>query len=541
MVDSITGVIDIDSSAIGLCSIRYEFLGDCPIADSFTVDIYRFSSNLYYPDDSVCILDTKLYPDSNASNSGTFFAVPPLPNGTLHPDSGWVVPSINVVGTYEINYRIDSGGCQDTFLVNPSLVLYEPFDPTISYAPHVCLDSMNPMPSIVDSGGTFKVLPGPGTCILDSTTGEIDLPSSSAGVYTIEYSFEGDCPVSDSAMIEIHDSLQTSFFYSQDTFCALPDTIQPILSSNFINGFSFNVIQGPILAMNASNGTIVLDTQTPDSLYVIEYGASSPFMCPQFSRDTFRILEGDNPMFEYELPSYCDSMLVALPLLNTLPASLGYYLGDSGLVWADSLQGHIDLTQSSLGLHTIIFIPTGGIYCPGSKTATINIVAYDTMVTFGYPQDTFCFQGGLVHPLINGDSSGFYSGDSIWLDWTTGVVNLDLTPVGDHQVEYHLTGVCQEVLSYGFHVEPREDASFSFAKEDYCPNEATPYPISDSIATPGGIFSGSNGLVIDSLTGKIDLANSSNKLHSVSYTTPGRCPSTNSDTLNIYDDVSPLF
>lgn len=540
VVDAVTGIIDLASSDVGLCMIKYAFLGDCPIADSATVDIYHFDAKFGYADYQACTLDAPMLPMvDTASNGGIFFTSPSMTSG-FDPNTGEIDPGTGPVGIFDIYYVIDSGGCRDTFAVDTAVEIYLPFDPTISYESPICLSSLDPLPVTVDTGGVFRVISGP--CVIDPATGEVDLAASGAGSCEVEYAFGGDCPIADTFLIDLRDTNQTRFWYLQDTFCAFVDTIVPMVDNNFVWGKSFFIVSGPFLPMDPGTGTIFLDTLTPATTFVVEYGDTSDFLCPSIWRDTFTILDGTSPNFYYFDSVYCDSSLEAHVETSSLGASVGIFSGDSGLVFSDILTGAVDLAQSSPGLHQITFTPTGGIFCPGSKEAQIRIVPYDLQTSLTYPQDTVCHLDGLYLPVIQGDTTGrfFYTGGPTWLDTTNGAVNLDLIPIGDYTVNYQLRGVCQESFTSGFNVEEREDPAFAYSQPAYCPNEAFPLPLAGSFASPGGIFAGSPGLVIDSTSGKVELPASLSDIYWIYYTTPGRCPSTDSVRLEIYDRVNPL-
>ena len=61
-----------------------------------------------------------------------------------------------------------------------------------------------------------------------------------------------------------------------------------------------------------------------------------------------------------------------------------------------------------------------------------------------------------------------------------------------------------------------EDASFSYASATYCQDGADPTP---SVTTPGGVFSSTAGLSINSTIGEIDLDASTPGTYTVTYTT----------------------
>jgi hypothetical protein len=96
----------------------------------------------------------------------------------------------------------------------------------------------------------------------------------------------------------------------------------------------------------------------------------------------------------------------------------------------------------------------------------------------------------------------------------------------------------QDGIVYAYYGKPRE-AAFHLAAENYCITEVDPLPIYDGLE--GGLFAGSDGLVIDVATGAIDLSASTPGTHTIYYTFEGFCTQTDSTSLTIYELPDPGF
>jgi gliding motility-associated-like protein len=109
-------------------------------------------------------------------------------------------------------------------------------------------------------------------------------------------------------------------------------------------------------------------------------------------------------------------------------------------------------------------------------------------------------------------------------DISNGSVTLTLTtddPAGD------CIAVSESMV---LSVTPMDDAYFSYDAGTFCITGANPIP--NAISAPGGTFSGSTGLVIDPISGLIDLtASGVGGPFTVTYTTNGTCP--NASTFDV--------
>ena len=81
-------------------------------------------------------------------------------------------------------------------------------------------------------------------------------------------------------------------------------------------------------------------------------------------------------------------------------------------------------------------------------------------------------------------------------------------------------------------------ATIAYQDSAYCQlgNSDTP-----TVSPAGGAFAGTSGLKIDATNGIIDLENSAPGLHKITYTTPGLCPVTATDSIWIEAAPKPLF
>lgn len=540
-INDTTGEINLAASSSNvLHTVTYRSgVGSCQDSAFVYVTVLEYLADFHYGADTFCIMPGGYLPifNSHIGPSGIYSADP----AGLAIDSitGEINPMLSSTGNYVVQFSMDST-CSAVFEANDSIRIELALSATFIYSSDsICLNATNnPIPVPAEPGGVYSVLSG--ACIIDSVTGEIFLDSSSAGSCLIEYTLPGDCSISDSNNIVLVDPANSTFYYTQDTFCTTGGSAVPVVDSNFTFGYSWTVLQGVGLNIDPSTGVIDLGISLPDTFVVAYYTAQE--QCPTTTLDTFEILNGQAPHFSYTDTVFCNTSGTASVLMGTLNSTNGYFSSSTNLV-IDPLSGDVDLANSTPGTHTVTFTVTSGIVCPQQQTSTIEIVAYDNSTSFVYPQDTFCKGDLSITPTIFGDTSGVFSMavQPPPIDSGSGMVDFANLTAGDYTVTYSLNGICQEIYSENFHLLDDEDPSFSYSSNTYCPNDGNQLP--QSIATPGGTFSADNGLVVGPVTGQLFLASANDSLGwigNVYYTTPGRCQAMDSVELVIYPEVPSL-
>lgn len=505
----------------------------CGSGTQVNVQIRTFSASFSYPDDTVC----QAIPFMNYSPSSTFgnggfdvrYTLPQNQTGlSLDVNTGTIRPDLSLPGTYNVLYVIDDSVCVDTFYSGNSVTVTLSPDSTIIYpATHCFLDS-NLLPTyIATPGGIFSASPSGLT--IDPQTGLINMATSVQGSYNITYNLANTgCPVDDQVQFQILDTLVSYFHYLRDTFCS-DHGIAIAIEDNGNGGIYTQVNTGNPILLNPTNGEIQI-TGSPFGEHIIKRIATSD-PCPIPFSDTIWILETDTSQFTYGGQTrFCQTLGSVEIDTNSINVPLGDFSANNGLL-INSVTGTIDLANSPPGIHTVIFTPRPGVFCPPQQELEIEIFAYDYNTSISYPSDTVCEGSGLFKPYINGNSSGNFSASGlIWSDPDSGIVDLNLTspnaPNTVYSITYSLGGVCQEMVTVPLFVHEYDDPSFEYSDSNYCENGIDPAVIESTIATPGGIFTNNNTntLFLDSITGLIDLDSSGPADYEILYNTNGRCP-----------------
>jgi gliding motility-associated-like protein len=126
-----------------------------------------------------------------------------------------------------------------------------------------CQSGTDPVASVVGlSGGQFTYTPT--GLVIDSSTGLVDLSSSTLGTYAIYYTTNGACPHTDSASLTITTAPDATFTFnsSATAFCQSDANPSPVFSAGASAG-AFTVAPSGLTFISSSTGEIDLANSTP--------------------------------------------------------------------------------------------------------------------------------------------------------------------------------------------------------------------------------------------------------------------------------------
>ncbi len=137
-----------------------------------------------------------------------------------------------------------------------------------------------------------------------------------------------------------------------------------------------------------------------------------------------------------------------------------------------------------------------------------------------YAASPYCSNAGTVSVTLSGNGGGTYSSATgLSLNTSTGSIDLSASTQGSYNVNYTVaaSGGCPSfVTTTNIIVTSAPSATISYDNNPYCSSTGT--AAITRIGTAGGIFSSADSLVIDALTGSVDLAASSAGTYTVTYT-----------------------
>jgi len=213
VINASTGEVNITSSGAGVFNVTYTTNGTCPDTSTVTINITSGADATITAAGPFC---------ENAA-SVTLSAVDPggvwSGTGITNTSTGTFDPSTAGAGTHQIIYTI-SGSCGDADTI--SIVIDAQDDASFSYSPTTfCTTDPNPTPTITGtSGGTFTI---DNSGVINTSTGEVNITGSGAGVFNVTYTTNGTCPDTSTVSININNCTLpqpiANFSASQTNIC----------------------------------------------------------------------------------------------------------------------------------------------------------------------------------------------------------------------------------------------------------------------------------------------------------------------------------
>lgn len=264
----------------------------------------------------------------------------------------------------------------------------------------------------------------------------------------------------------------------------------------------------PSTGLNATTGTFVTATPTVTTTYTITGTASCG------TGTAISIVTVLNPS-----PVSVNSSTVCLGSSATLTAS-----GADTYSWspATGLNTTTGTSVTATPTVTTTYTITGTSSCGASTTVSTVTVIIPPTVTVN--SQTIC----------SGSSANFTASGADTYAWSDGSTSASLTASPASTTSYTVVGTtagCTGTAVFTITVLFLDDPSFSYTPTTICKTGGTdPTPIITGL--PGGAFTATAGLVINSSTGIVDLAASPPGAYTVTYTTTN-CINSSSVLINI--------
>ncbi|MBD0831713.1 VCBS repeat-containing protein, partial [Aestuariibaculum sp. TT11] len=466
-----------------------------------------------------CVDDSDPTPTITGLSGGSFSSTSGL---SINAATGVIDVSASTAGTYTVTYTTN-GTCPNS--ATQSVTINALDDASFSYsAAAYCVNDSDPTPTIAGlSGGSFSSTTG---LVINASTGVIDVSASNAGTYTVTYTTNGTCPNSDTQSVTINALDDASFNYSAAAYCVNDSDPTPTITG--LSGGSFSSTSG--LSINASTGVIDVSASTAGT-YTVTYTTNGT--CPNSDTQSVTINALDDASFNYSAAAYCVDDSDPTPTITGL--SGGSFSSTSGLS-INAATGVIDVSASTAGTYTVTYTTNGT--CPNSATQSVTINALDD-ASFSYSAAAYCVNDSDPTPTIAGLSGGSFSSTTgLVINASTGVIDVSASNAGTYTVTYTTNGTCPNSDTQSVTINALDDASFNYSAAAYCVNDSDPTPTITGLS--GGSFSSTSGLSINASTGVIDVSASTAGTYTVTYTTNGTCPNsdTQSVTINALDDAS---
>ena len=512
-INASTGTIDVSASTPASYTVTYTTSGACPNSSNVSVSITALdNASFNYSAASYCVNTVDPTPTITGVAGGTFSSTAGL---SINAATGTIDVSASTPGLYTVTYST-SGACANSS--NVSVTINGMDNAGFNYsAAAYCLNAVDPTPTITGLvGGIFYSTAG---LSINSSTGTIDVSTSTPAAYTITYTTAGVCPNSSTFLVTINALDNAGFTYSAAAYCT--NAIDPTPTITGLAGGTFSSTAG--LSINSVTGVIDVSASTQAS-YIVTYTTAGT--CPNSSTASVTINAMDNASFNYGAAAYCVNASDPSPTITGLAG--GTFSSTAGLS-INTTTGQIDVSASTPGVYTVTYLTSGT--CPNSSTAGVTINAIDN-AGFNYSSATYCANAVDPVPTITGLAGGTFSSSAGFsINASTGVIDVSASTSGAYTITYTTAGTCPNSSNVGVTINALDNASFNYAAAAYCVDAIDPTPTITGLA--GGTFSSTAGLSISGGTGVIDVSASTPGAYTVTYTTAGTCPNSSNISVTI--------
>lgn len=551
VLDTLTGLIDLSASPIGLHTVKYVTSGSCADSSIAYVTITSAPGAIFsYPDTSFCQSGPNPIAVIDSGSIAGIFSASPVGLVFANVNTGEIDLDSSAVGTYVITNTLLSSGCAPdsasfTISIVPLMAMATPSSQTIcsggttsislssnisgtSYAWSVLQTGVTGAASGSDSvinqtltllGSTsgsavYTIIPSTPTCIGDTLLVTVNIDAPPIG--TLSPSSQTICSGA-TALINLSSNI--------------PGTIYSwIASQSGVTGASAGIdtLISQTLSITGTDTGMVIYTIIPSS-----NGCNgSPITA------TVSVSPSDDASFVYSSATYCQSGNDPTPSITGVLGGT-FTSSPPGLV-IDSVSGAIDLSTSTLGVYVVEYT-TNSVNCPSSSSITMTIGSTTPSAVFSYSSTTYCQNATNPLPIFpSGASAGIFSASPsglVFAHVNTGEIDLASSNPGTYVITNYIpaSGSClSATYTTAIVITAADDASFVYTSATYCTSGNDPVPSITGLQ--GGLFTVSPlGLVIDSITGTIALSQSNLGVYTLSYTTSGSCPATSSIVMTITD------
>ena len=190
----------------------------------------------------------------------------------------------------------------------------------------------------------------------------------------------------------------------------------------------------------------------------------------------------------------------------------GTYTAPAG-VTIDAVTGDIDLVASTPGTYTITYSFNAGA-CSNTTTASITINTLPT-ATINYAGSPYC-AAGTATVTQTGTAGGTYTAPAgAVIDAVTGDIDLVTSTPGTYTITYSFTsGACSNTTTASITITALPTATIAYTGSPYC---ATGTATVTQTGTAGGTYTAPAGVVINAVTGDIDLVASTPGTYTITY------------------------
>ena len=388
-----------------------------------------------------------------------------------------------------------------------------------------CQNAANQLPTFTGGGVAGFFTSTPTGLVINLHSGMVAVSASAPGTYIVTDSVpaSGACGAAiGTSTITISAIPHATFNYIPTHYCNNGSNPIPTFSGGGTAG-TFSSTAG-LVFVSTSTGEVDVANSTPGTYTITNTVIGGG--CPNSTAtSTITITNQSVPTFSYATP-YCQSVGTATPTF-TGGGVAGIFSSTSLTLFIDPSTGIIDLISSTPGTDTVVNTISAAGGCPTvSDTVSITITSAQAISSFYYANDPYCQNGANPSPTLTGGGSvGVFSSTAglVFTSTANGTVDLVNSNTGTYTITTTLpaSGGCPPATSTAsITINPTPVGTFSYASP-YCQTTASnPSPTLGTGAVAGVFTCTSPLLVIDSITGVINILASAPGTYTITNTIP---------------------
>lgn len=505
-INVVTGEVDLEGSTPGTYTVSYRFWDPVTFCENIaytTITINALpTATISYDGDPYCALGIAT-PTITGTLSGTFSSTAGL---AIDASTGVVDLETSTPGTYSVTYTFSESGCTSSTSASITVNALPTAIITYSGTPF-CAEGTADVTQVGTPGGTYSSTAG---LAINATSGQLDLAASTPGTYTVTYDFtDGTCTNSVTTQVEINALPTATVSYDDNPYCASGVAVVTITGTS---GGTFASTAG--LVINTTTGEVDLAASTT-GIYTVTYSFSDANGCSNTTTSTITINPLPAATIAYLDGPYCnyEGYFADVVITGTLG---GTFSADAGLV-IDSNTGAVSL-GSDPGVYTVTYTFTDGS-CTNSTQTTIEIHPLPE-ATISYDAAPYCEGTGTATVTLVGAPDGtFGAPPQVDINLITGEIDLATSIPGTYRITYRFYDAvtwCENITETNITINTVPAATISYAATPYCAEGTASVTI---VGDTDGVFScSSSDLIVDPVTGEIDLVASKPGTYTVEFT-----------------------
>ena len=323
---------------------------------------------------------------------------------SINSASGTINLAASTAGTYTVSYTLTAGNCTNTVTTTVTVLALP--TATISYAGAPFCKTVVASQTVTQTGtggGTYSSTAG---LTINLLTGAIIPATSTAGTYTVTYSFNnGTCSNTATTSVTITALPVATFSYTGSPYCQNAADPSPTFSGGGVAG-TFSSTAGLVFVSTAT-GQINLAASTAGTYTVTNTIAAAGGCAAVTATSSVTITTLPAATISYAGTPFCNSLVAAQAVTRTGTAG-GTYSSTVGLT-INPATGAITPSTSTPATYTVTYTMAAGGGCAAQTATTSVTITALPVATFSYTGSPYCQNAANPGPTFSGGGAVSYT------------------------------------------------------------------------------------------------------------------------------------